>query len=87
MAIPIELREALDAKNNSLYDFAHRHKESYDTVKAVAARWYLRTDRKPHGGISRKILKKLRKEYPLLKTSTSSLAVDASALPVTDSTP
>jgi hypothetical protein len=63
--IPNELKTAMDANNDSLYAFANRINKPYQTVWQTASRWYARTDKKPHGGITKSILKKLRNEYPL----------------------
>lgn len=58
-----ELKEILADKEDSLYAFAKRNNYKYTTVCSVAKRWWSRHDRKPHGGISRKILNKMRKEF------------------------
>lgn len=58
-----ELKQLLQEKEDSLSAFAKRNGYKYTTVCSVAQRWWSRHDRKPHGGISRKILKKLRKEF------------------------
>lgn len=58
-----ELKEILQEKEDSLYAFAKRNNYKYTTVLSVAQRWWSRHDRKPHGGISREILKKMRKEF------------------------
>ena len=52
----------LKANGTSVKDFSIRHGFSEDTVGVVIRRWWHRSDRKPHGGISKHILKTLRDE-------------------------
>lgn len=58
-----DLKQILEEKKDNLHAFSKRHRYEYMTVRLVVERWWHRVDKKPHGGISRQILKKLRKEY------------------------
>lgn len=55
-----ELQQKLKDNGGSLYDFAVSHEYNYRTVCTVAQRWWhRRNETKPHGGLSRVIMKDL----------------------------